>query len=350
MNHDWTAGLSPEVDYPQLDQGADLSVGENHAFWIFDDAARFAVLNCHIQGGDYRGFGHMSRTQYELFPDWSHRRVAFAMGIADGRVLVDFFIGTGAEVDGFRVGGWTVRCVEPFRRWTVSYEGSPVATTVGVTSTRMIGLDEPRVPVTLRAELEMIHPPWIQGVFAEDTPRRAEGLLFVGAPRYEQLYRSSGRISIGTEDFEFSGSGLRTHRYGRRSGTTCSEHVWATATFPSGRAFGCVTFRADDYETVLAEAWVDGGDGMSGARLTETPWPTGLTEKGERVALQLTSSDRTAIIDAEIAAVAYNFGAGVDDRPGSRVISHCMARFTWDGETTCGLLERSTVVAAAGPP
>ena len=45
-------GLADSQDCPILDSAADVSCGENHAFWFFDDKGRYSLLNYHIHFGD----------------------------------------------------------------------------------------------------------------------------------------------------------------------------------------------------------------------------------------------------------------------------------------------------------
>jgi hypothetical protein len=340
---DLSGGLPPSDDLPILDPSADLVAGENHAFWVFDDAGEFALLNCHVQAGGGPGQPFVPG---QTWPDWATRRVGFALAAPGERLFVDWVIESGTTADSLVVGGWVFRCVEPFVRWTATYRGTPCATSVTKQRNGLVDLTGERAPVEVDLELSMALPPWIQGDFAEDLPDRATGLSFIGIPRYEQLYRVDGEIRLDGVSRPISATGLRTHRYGARTLTLMTGHSWLTALFPSGRAFGSMRFPAPAGGDLFREAWVTGADALIGARLIDSPWLTSLDCVGEKWTVQLDTPDGPAEIRGETLAVSYSMGLGVNHAPGSFVLAHGMGRFEWDGETTCGLIERSAPIEA----
>lgn len=333
---DLTGGLDPSVDGPNVDPGRDLSVGENHAFWIFDDAGEYALLNCHLQAGAGVGPGQP--------PPWDTRRVAFALAAPDDRLFVDFAVDSGTTSGVLRSGGWEFECAEPFVRWNARYRGMPRVTTSSATREAVVDLQGERAPVEADLVLSMALPPWIQGEFAEESPGREDGLLFIGVPRYEQLYRVAGSITHDGESHEMEGTGLRTHRYGRRSAGLMKGHSWLTAIFPSGRGFGSMRFPGDAGEDLFREAWVSDSGGVVGAQVLDSPWLTTLDCVGETWTVQLDTPGGPAEIHGETLACSYTMGLGVSHDPGSFVLVHGMGRFEWDGEVTCGLIERSAPI------
>ena len=308
-----------------------------HAFWVFDDAGEFALLNCHVQAGGVPG---------QPWPDWSTRRVAFAIAAPGKRLFVDWVVEHGTTADSLVVGGWTFRCVEPFVRWTATYRGTPRATTAAETRAGVVDLSGERAVVEADLELSMALPPWIQGAFAEDMPGRDIGLTFIGVPRYEQLYRVVGEIRVDGITHPIAATGLRTHRYGRRTLTLMRGHSWLTALFPSGRAFGSMRFPDPAGGDLFREAWVTGASGLVGARVLDSPWLTTLDCVGETWTVTLDTPDGAAEIRGETVAVSYSMGLGVNHAPGSYVLAHAMGRFEWDGEQTYGLIERSAPIEA----
>jgi hypothetical protein len=333
---DLTGGLNLRDDLPILDPAADLAAGENHAFWVFEDTGEYALLNCHVQAG--------SLTPGQPLPDWETRRVAFAIAAPNDRLFVDFAVGSGTTSDALVAGGWTLRCVEPFVRWTATYRGSPRVTSTAETRAGLIDLEGAREAVEVDLELSMALPPWVQGDFAEDLAGRETGLLFIGVPRYEQLYRAVGELRHAGTTHAVSATGLRTHRYGPRSIVAMRGHSWLTALFPSGRAFGSMRFPGDDGSDLFREAWVSSGSGLTRARVLDSPWLTSLDCVGETWTVTLDTPDGPTEITGETLACAYSMGLGADHAPGSFVLAHGMGRFTWDGETTCGLIERSAPI------
>jgi hypothetical protein len=332
---DLTGGIEPVLDGPTLDPGGDLTAGENHAFWVFDNAGEYALLNCHVQAGGVPG---------QSWPDWQTRRVGFAIAAPDDRLYVDWVVAPGTDSDTLAVGGWSIRCVEPFVRWTATYRGTPRVTSISETREGVIDLDGPRTAVEVDLELSMALPPWIQGDFAEDLPDREKGLTFIGVPRYEQLLRARGEIHHDGQSHAIEATGLRTHRYGPRSLTLMRGHSWLTALFPSGKAFGSMRFPGTGGSDMFREAWVTGADGLVGARVLDSPWLTSLDCVGEHWTVKLDTPDGPTEIEGETLAVSYSMGLGANQAPGSFVLAHGMGRFTWNGEQTCGLIERSAPI------
>ena len=64
----------------------------------------------------------------------------------------------------------------------------------------------------------------------------------MGGPRYEQLFRATGSVTVGDDAHEFTGSGLRIRRQGVRKLAGFWGHCWQSALFPSGRAFGYIAY------------------------------------------------------------------------------------------------------------
>ena len=57
----------------------------------------------------------------------------------------------------------------------------------------------------------------------------------MGGPRFEQLFRATGRLRVGDESWALNGGGLRIRRAGVRRLARFRGHVWQSSIFPSGR-------------------------------------------------------------------------------------------------------------------
>ncbi len=333
---DLTGGLPASDDLPILDPARDLAIGENHAFWVFDSNGEYALLNGHVQAGGVPG---------QSWPSWDVRRIGFAIAAPHERLFVDWAADPGTTHDTLVTGGWTFRCVEPMLRWTATYRGTPVATTTTQQRAGVTDLAGERAPVEVDLELSMAMPPWIQGQFAEDLPGRETGLTFIGVPRFEQLYRANGSITVDGVQRPLEATGLRTHRYGNRTLVKMRGHSWLTALFPSGRAFGSMKFPDPaNGGDLFREAWISGPDGLLGASLIDSPWLTKLDCTGETWSVALDTVDGPTEIKGETVAMSCSMGMGVNHAAGSYVLAHGMARFHWDGETAYGLIERSAPI------
>lgn len=330
-------------DYPILDPAADVSAGENHAFWFFDDKGQYSLLNCHIQGGGTVPPGRVIAGDYQAFDDWQTRRIIFPISGPGGELMVDFAIGRGAEADGYELGGWTFRCVEPFERWTARYRGTPRLTSSEETRVGVIGLDGPRIRVEIDLECTMVVPAWIRGKFAQNIPGMERGMLVTGLPRYEQLFRASGEMRVaGRAPYPFTGTGVRTHRYGRRLVTQSwfLGSSWLSAVFPSGRAFGLVQYLGDEGVTCYSDATVTDDQGkLIMARVLETPWLESYDIIGRKFKIGFDLPNGPTWINGEVIATAYNYGFGVDRTSGIANWCHTMSRFRWDGEEVYGMME-----------
>ncbi|MBV1690257.1 hypothetical protein KRR38_21875 [Novosphingobium sp. G106] len=118
-----TGGLRLEDDYFFEQPSACAWEREGTSFWIFDDEGRFGI----------------PRNGVEAEPvSWENRRYQANFAFADGRVLSDMGAGAMHPVrDGngqpavLGAGPLTFRCLEPFRRWQVGFDGEVSDTHIG---------------------------------------------------------------------------------------------------------------------------------------------------------------------------------------------------------------------------
>lgn len=341
MTTELSGGLPADRDGVLLDPPADPRVGENHAFWLFDDAGDYALLCAHVQVPGPAPDRNDSRLPAgDAAPaDWNLRRLAYAFVLPDGRVVTDWQVAGQSTSDEVRVGDTSFRREEPFVRWVAAIRGDAQVVTAADMMSRPVG-DAPRTEFTLDAEMEMVRPPWVQGSLASDTPGKQEALQFIGGDRYEQLYKTRVSGRLGDDAFSFTGTGLRTHRVGPRAVTAMRGHSWCTAVFPSGRAFAYMAFPREDWSTSYLEGFVDEPNGRQPLVSADFPWLRLLEFSGERFQIVLRTAAGTEHIDGETLCHSTNMARGVTD-PGNWAITHGMARFRWDGEETTGLIERS---------
>jgi hypothetical protein len=150
----------------------------------------------------------------------------------------------------------------------------------------------------------------------------------------------------GREIHAIKGTGVRTHRYGRRAATgSCFlGSSWPSAIFPSGRAFRSVPYLGNEGVPCYSDSAVtDRAGALITARCIETPWLEShdTIDRIFKIAFELPDGSMTSI-DAEVMAAAYKYGMGIDRRPGIVNWCHTMSRFRWDGEETCGMMELGT--------
>src|SRR6202012_5089388 len=148
---------------------------------------------------------------------------------------------------------------------------------------------------------------WVQGALSAESAERLKTSIegdLMGGPRYEQLFRATGSLTVGDDEHTFTGTGLRIRRQGVRKLAGFWGHSWQSALFPSGRAFGYIAYPPrPDGEPTFNEGYIF--DGFTGtgdlipARVVEAPWLTRLQPVGEDVALMLETPSGTVRIDGE---------------------------------------------------
>ena len=202
------------------------------------------------------------------------------------------------------------------------------------------------MPLHVEVELTCAAPPWISGTLvAEAKEVFTEG--FAGAfisPRYEQLCRARGRVNLGDEAWEFEGTALRIHRQGTRDTGGFWGHCWPSALFPSGKGFGALAFpERPNGEPTFNEGYVFDGERLIPAILVDAPWLRRLQPNGERVPVTLRTADGDVRIEGETFVSACMPGGTHHEF--APALQQAGARYTWDGEETFGMMERSIPVA-----
>ena len=315
-------------------------IRDSASMWIFDDRGEIAIPRVGIEA---------------MAKNWHAPDFQLNVAFADGRVLrarepgaprSPFDSAGRARVLGS--GPVEFRCIEPYRTWTVSYDGEADATT----TSRLIAGDEEftRTRLEFHVETTMAVPPWEQGTLSADARQQLEntgqGDLMGRGERIEQLFRCSGVIRADGAERSFTGSGLRIKRQGTRQLGGFWGHCWQSAVFPGGRAFGYIAYpprSADDQPYNEGFIVSEGGGPLVPARVTSAPWLTQLIARDEDVSLVLEASDgrRVAVKGTTYAPTHDRFHRA--EYPDFPVLFQGGVRYEWDGEVTYGMLERSTM-------
>ncbi|GGB96286.1 hypothetical protein GCM10011494_13480 [Novosphingobium endophyticum] len=342
---DLSGGLAAEREYV-LDARPEDGVRDAVNVWIEEESGAFAT-----------------RVGIEAVAEqWDRHEMWLDVAFADGRLYsrrgdgeTQPAAGPGGKPTVRATGPLRFECVEPFRRWTVTFKGQ-----VAVTSAREI-MENPDFRVKAWADIaffiqmDMAAPPWQPGTMTPEAAAAMAGKQgqFM-SPRYEQLFRCTGSLTIDGETRTFAANGLRIRRTGFRAFAGFSGHCWMSAVFPSGRAFGLNAYPPrDDGEPTYAEAWVIDSDGRRiGARPVELPWLRKLVTGGEPVPLVLeTLEGKRIAIDGVTFANTRSRGGHVlpPDWPKDwPIVQQSHAFYTWDGERTTGMIERSSKPSVMG--
>lgn len=241
------------------------------------------------------------------------------------------------------------RCIEPFRRWQISFDGFCLRTPSEHMRTATVA-DGAKSRVTLELDVECVTPVWdAEAAASADTGKGGMEEQDWAREHYEQLFRATGQLVVDGAAIDFDGSGWRDHSRGPRgSGPTAAwgGHIISGAVMPSGRAFGLSQYWAPDGRITLEGAYVVESDGLEHRSVVETPGRAVLSRSGQHVALAMTTGGGGP--DAHITGVVRN-SIWMSMAPGlpygvldpRQVYAVSWAEVTWDGEIGHAYLERS---------
>ncbi|CAN7514811.1 hypothetical protein LJR225_003699 [Phenylobacterium sp. LjRoot225] len=343
----WTGGLDPQLDYMFPTKPEDPEMRESASIWLFEENGAFGFprIGIEAQGAV-----------------WENHRYDANFAFADGRVLRESTRaptlsprGSDGKASVLGAQGLQFRCIEPFRKWAVSFDGTPYDGTVQeqirsefdvyADGDRSHGLEgRKRPPLSFDVELTMVTPSWVQDYRPENLARMSEqeqidaGLMGFGY-RIEHLFRGEGVLRLDGETRAFKCLGSRIHRQSVRPMGAFRGHCWQSAVFPDGRAFGYIAYppRADG--STYNNGYVYQNGRMYPARATKIPFLRNIMPRGDDVSLELESELGVARIEGATTLATFHIG-----NPGVNGLSNQQSgvRYSWDGLTTFGMIERSS--------
>jgi len=335
----WSGGYPDEADLLMAQPPAPPFdwVRESTSIWYYERNGEFAIPRIGIEAEPW---------------SWEDRRVGGSMAFADGRALRYGSLGKMHPVldeNGQRTilggGPLTFRCIEPFRKWHVIFDGEMIDTTVEEQIAGTVNPDK-RVKVRYELELEMAAPADPQnispGMFTRLGKGQQRDAVSIGLGwRFTQALRGLGELRIDGRTLPFEGSGIRVKRRSIRTDALMLRgHVWQSATFADGRAFG---FEVRPVHEEGFEPWNEGYvyvDGkMRRARVENPRWLVAPVTKGEDISFDLRCEDGTvhhikgtsllntfAIASTGMWGLTLHQGGGL---------------YEWDGQKAIGMIERS---------
>jgi hypothetical protein len=335
---DLTGGLDPDREFVLAAAPEDPEMRESVNAWVWDDGTAFGLPRLGVEA---------------VGEQWNTPDIQVNLALAGGRVVTLYQPGEAHPPLGddgrprvLGSGPLRFELVEPFRHWRAQLQGPGTEITVEDQLAGWFpGGEGTSVPVELEIDLRSAVPPWEVGTLLEEAGRvlatQEEGDL-MGGPRYEQLFRATGRLRVGDEEHALSGGGLRIRRTGVRHLAAFRGHAWMSAVFPSGRAFGCLLYPPrDDGKPTLNEGFLfDGPDGdgrLVPARVVDAPWLGDLQAAGEDVPVTLESERGTTTIHGETRLSTFMVMGPLE----GFALHQAIARYRWDGEEANGMLERS---------
>jgi hypothetical protein len=331
-----TQGLTSEHDLMFASRPVDPEMRESASVWISDDSGQVNLPR----------FGIEAEAK-----DWDQPLCTGNVCFADGRVLSA--ISKGAKhspfgQDGRRTvlgaGPLAFECIEPFRLWIVKYDGTIACGRVGEL---IEGTFDPsrQVPFKFNFELRPVTPAWVM----DNTPEKIAGMTaadrveaeYMGIGwRFEQCVQVQGSYEIEGRAHELRGTGLRIKRQSVRPLGGFRGHVWQSALFPDGRAFGYIAYPPREVDgKAYNEAYVYQDGRMHTGRATLIPWLRKIIPSGDDVTLQIeTDLGQTRITGKTISSYFYRKHPGM---PGLD-LQQAGVRYAWDDSVAYGMLERSS--------
>jgi len=335
---DLSGGLGEDREFVFGHQPEDPEMRESVNAWIWDSGAEVG----------------MPRIGVEAVADqWDTHDLQVNIAAAGGRVFNIFDSGKVHDplgADGqpriLGAGPLSFELIEPFRHWKMHLDGLAIETTCDKQIAGVRPDPAPAVPVQAQIDLRSAVPPWENGGLLPEAKRvldeQDEGAL-MGGPRFEQLSRATGTLRIGDSEHRIDGGALRVRRQGVRRLGTFRGHAWQSALFPDGRGFGYIVYppREDGLATYNEGYLFEGGEVVP-AWVVEAPWLRRLVPADEDVSVVVETERGTTPIQGRSMLSNFSLMGGVGANPDFPVLQQAIVRYTWDGQTANGMMERST--------
>ena len=332
-----SGGLSSEHELMFAEKPADPDMRESMSLWFYEENGAFG----------FPRFGIEAEAS-----SWDHRRVQGNFAFPGGRVLNGAGFGAAHSPIGpdgrpsvLGAGPISFRCIEPFRKWAMRWDGAVLDGTI---SQQIAGtLDSnTRIPVVLELELTSAGPAWVQDNSPEKVAKMSPadaieaGNMGIGW-RYEQLVRGAGTYSYDGKTHDFKGTGLRIKRQSVRPMAGFRGHCWQSAVFPNGRGFGYCAYppREDGYAYNDGYIVVDGK--KYPAKAVKIPWLKGVIPDGEDASLALESALGITRIGAVTTLSTFRVA---NPDVGGLTLQQTGVKYSWDAQTAIGMMERSSLV------
>jgi len=341
-----TNGLTLEHDLFFAEKPADPDMRESTSVWLFEENGEFGFPRIGIEAEA---------------ASWDDRRYQANFALGGGRILSGMGSGPGpapAGADGrptrFGAGPLTFRCIEPFRRWAMTYDGHAIDGTVGQQISRTLDRSN-EIPVRLEVEMRMATPAWVQDNSPDKVAKMSEAEAAEAKSmglgwRLEHLFRGDGQLTVDGETRAFRAVGSRIKRQSVRPLSFFRGHCWQSAIFPDGRAFGYIAYPPDaEGNAPYNDGYVFQEGRMVPARARRIPFLRELLESGDDVTLELESALGVTRIEGRSMLTTYMIMGTEDGLPVDFNLHQGGARYTWDGMTSYGMIERSSTAAQMAP-
>ena len=212
------------------------------------------------------------------------------------------------------------------------------------------------MPIELEYDIRSAAPPWESGTLLEVAGRvlatQEEGDL-MGGPRFEQLFRATGTLRVGDDEYSLNGGGLRIRRAGVRRLAAFRGHVWQSTVFPSGRALRALPLSAARRRQghvqrglpVRGRRRADPRVGHRRAVAALRSRPRARTPRSRsrpRTAAPRRSQGTTVLSTCMVMSAASAGNEAAGRGMGNFRLQQAVCQYEWDGESATGMIERSS--------
>jgi hypothetical protein len=310
-------GLALEKDLVFAERPSHPEMRESTSIWMFDEQGAF-------------GFPRMGVQANFAFADGRIMNGA-------GRGAAPSPLGPDGRPTVLGAGSISFRCIEPFRRWSMVFDGPATDGHVSQQIAKTLDSNR-RTQVRLEAEMTMHTPAWIQAT-DEQHATLEDNLMGLGY-RFEHLFRAQGVFHVDGEARPFTGTGLRIHRQSIRRLEGFYGHCWQSALFPDGRAFGFITYppKPDGSET-YNEGYIYQDGRMIKAKAVNPRWLRRIVPAGDDVSVELESALGRTRIEGKTTLSTFRVG---NPDIGGLNLQQSGVLYRWDGQTAYGMIERSS--------
>ena len=333
---DLCGGLAPERDLVLPTQPTEPEMRESVSVWLFEESGAF-------------GFPRMGIEAEARC--WNDRRLQAAFTFPDGRALNGAARGAPPSAIDERgrptiigAGPLSFRCIDPFRRWTMTYDGTALEGTAREQIDRSYGKRGSK-HIRLHVDMTMVTPAWVQETSLDphmtETEKANAAAMGLGY-RFEHHLRAVGTYEIDGRTYPFKGTGTRIHRQSIRRLEGFVGHCWLSAVFPDGSAFGSLAYpprEGGDGEYSYNDAVIYKNGRLYRARIVSAPFLRRIVPSGDEMLLELESDLGRAIIEGTTALGTFRIG---NPDMGGLNLQQGGALFRWGDQRAYGMCERST--------
>lgn len=326
-------GLTPKHELFFAKQPDNPEMRESTSLWLYEENGEFA----------FPRFGIEAEAS-----SWDNRRVQGNFAFADGRILNGAGMGAAHSPFGkdgrptiLGAGPLSFECIEPFRKWRTRWDGTVISGTVEQQIAKT--LDPARIPVKFDVELTMVTPCWVQDNAPEKVAKmspadRVEAESMGVGWRLEHQFRGEGEFTVGGKTRSFKCLGTRIKRQSVRPLAGFRGHTWQAAVFPDGRSFGYIAYPPREDGTAYAEGYVFIDGKMYPAVPKVIPWLRRIVRNGDDASLELEYEKGTVKIAGVTGLSTFRVG---NPDIGGLNLQQGGVRYTWDGQSAWGMIERS---------